>query len=171
MLAVSGTAPFRGENNEKDMTMAVANGPEATEKPASFAFLAGVTKLLTEALGDRLAGPVKDYLDLFGADAVLEIPYGPTAAGDRAEGKAAITAYMEKLRGTVVLEEMTLEALHDAGDTVVLEYRGTVLAVGNNVRFEQRYIAIVGLRDGHIELFREYSNPLLAQRAFAKGAS
>ena len=151
--------------------MTIASHRGGRKNPASFPFLAGVTRLLTAALGDRLVGPVEDYLDLFGEDAVLEIPYGPTTAGDRFEGKAAIAAYMEKLRGIVSLEAMRLEALHDAGATVVLEYRGTVLAVGNDVRFEQRYVATVTMRDGHIDLFREYSNPLLARRAFAKDAS
>ena len=151
--------------------MWAADGSGTGPGSALFPFLGGVTRLLTGALGERLVGPVEDYLDLFSKDAVLEIPYGPTAAGDRAEGKPAIAAYMEKLRGTVSLEEMTLEALHDAGGTVVLEYRGTVLAVRQDVRFEQRYVATIALRDGRIQLFREYSNPLLARRAFAEDAS
>lgn len=151
--------------------MATSDSSGAGADPASFPFLGGVTRLLTEALGERLLGPIVDYLDLFGEHAVLEIPYGPTVTGDRAEGKVAIAAYMEKLRGAVWLEDMTLEALHDTGDIVVLEYHGTVLAVRNDVRFDQRYVATVALRDGRIDLFREYSNPLLAQRAFAKDAS
>ena len=137
----------------------------------TFPFLAGVTRLLTAALGGRLADPVDDYLDLFGADAVLELPYGDSIAGERVEGRSAIAAYMEALRGVVVLEDMTLEASHDAGEVVVLEYRGRVLAVRNDARFEQRYVAVVTLRDGRIARFREYSNPLLARPAFAERAS
>ena len=153
------------------MTMAAADGSGSGRTPTPLLFLGSVTCLLTSTLGDRLKGPVEDYLDLFNEDAVLEIPYGQTSAGERVEGKAAIATYMEKLRGTVSLEAMTLEASHDCGETVVLEYRGTVLAVRNDVRFEQRYIAIVTLRDGRIALFREYSNPVLAQQAFSARAS
>lgn len=134
----------------------------------SFPFLDGNKRLLVEALGDRLAPGVADYLDLFTHDAVLEIPYGRTVEGDRAEGRAAIAAFMEQLRGRVTLESMTLGALHEAADgTVVLEYDGTVRAETAGVRFRQRYIAVVTLRDGRIAAFREYSNPLLVREAFA----
>ncbi len=147
--------------------MTATNDVPALASPAPLPFLGGITRLLTTALGYRLAAGVEDYLDLFSDDAVLEIPYGATVAGQHADGKPAIAAYMEKLRGTVTLEDMTLEASHDAGGTVVLEYRGTVHAERNDTRFEQRYVAVVTLRNGRIALFREYSNPLLAQQAFA----
>lgn len=137
----------------------------------TFPFLGDVTCFLTAALGDRLAGPAEDYLDLFGEDAVLEIPSGQTSISERVEGKAAIGATTEKLRGTVSLEAMTLEALHDGGDAVVLEYRETVLAVRSGVRGERRYIAVVNRREVHIALLREYSNPALARGTFAAGAS
>lgn len=54
----------------------------------TFPFLAANTRLLRTALGDRLAPGVEDYLDLFCDNAVLEIPYKATEAGDRLEGKA-----------------------------------------------------------------------------------
>ena len=144
----------------------------------TFPFLAANKRLLQTALGDWLAPGVEDYLDLFRDDAVLEIPYGATEAGDRVEGKAAISAYMEQLRGKVTLEEMRLTASYvspggegggAAGDTMVLEYAGTVHAEKREVRFRQRYIAVVTVRDGRIALFREYTNPLLARNAFAGG--
>ncbi len=134
----------------------------------TFPFLDGNKRLLVDALGRRLAPGVADYLDLFTDDAVLEIPYGVTAEGDRVEGRAAIAAYMEQLRGHVTLEAMALRALHQATDgTLVLEYDGTVQAEAAGVRFHQRYVAVVALRDGRIAAFREYSNPLLAREAFA----
>ena len=139
-----------------------------TAGPVTFPFLDGNTRLLRSALGERLASGIEDYLDLFRDDAVLEIPYGRTVDGERVEGKQAIAAYMERLRGTVTLDEMVLTAPPiEAGDTVVLEYLGTVHAERNDVRFGQRYVAVVTLIEGRIASFREYSNPLLAQRAFA----
>lgn len=142
-----------------------------------FPFLRSNTDLLKASLGDRLAPGVEDYLDLFRDDAVLELPYGATEAGDRVEGKAAIAAYMERLRGVVTLEDMRLTASYactagtagTAGETAVLEYVGIVHAEGKDVRFRQRYIAVVVVRDGRIALFREYTNPLLAKNAFAGG--
>lgn len=145
---------------------------------STFTFLAANTRLLQTALGHRLAPGVEDYLDLFRDDAVVEFPYKATEAGDRVEGKAAIAAYMEQLRGVVTLENMRLTASYacpaDAGgnaasDTVVLEYAGTVHAEKTGVRFGQLYIAVVTVRDGRIALFREYTNPLLVRNAFTRG--
>ena len=131
----------------------------------SLPFLAGVTTLLTTALGDRLDPGVTDYLDLFTDDAVLEVPYAP-AGPLRLDGRDAIADAMEKLRGVVALEPMTLTGAVAQGDRTVLEYEGRVHVLKTDRRFEQRYIAVIGLREGRIALFREYANPLPQMEAF-----
>ncbi len=134
----------------------------------TYPFLDANTRLMKEALGGRLALGVADYIDLFTEDAVLELPYGSSPAGDRVVGREAIAAYMEKLRGTVTLENQQITATHACDDsTVVIEYDGIVLAERTGRRAQQRYVAVVTLKEGRIALFREYSNPLLVKAAFA----
>ncbi len=129
------------------------------------AFLDGTARMMCAALGDRLAPGVETYLDLFFDDAVAEFPYGRPIDGDRAEGKEAIAAYLEKRRGTAMQEKTTLTAAYGAGDTVVLEYRGAFRAAQHHSHFVQSYIAVVVMREGRIARFREYANPLLMQQA------
>ena len=134
---------------------------------ATFPFLDAVTRLLTSALGHRLAPGVGDYLDLFSEDGVLELPYAPDGVTHIA-GRAAIAAHLERIRGQIVLEDMTLKASYPSeGGRVVLEYDGIVHVLAADRRFPQSYIAVLQVVDGRLRLFREYLNPQAGAKAKA----
>ena len=130
-------------------------------------FLDAVKRLLVDALGDRLSPGVDDYMDLFSDEGVLETPYVPPDAPSRWEGRAAIAAFLDTLRGVVRLADVRLTASYPAADgaTVVLEYEGTVHLERDGTQFGQRYISVVQLAAGRIVLWREYTNPLAAKAA------
>ena len=130
-------------------------------------FLDAVKTLLVDALGDRLSPGVDDYMDLFSDEGVLETPYVPPGASSRWEGRAAIAAFLDTLRGVIRLADVRLTASYPAADgaTVVLEYEGTVHRERDGTQFSQRYISVVQLAAGRIVLWREYANPLAAQAA------
>lgn len=128
-------------------------------------YLDAVKDLLVEALGPRLAPGVRDYLDLFTEDGVLETPYAPEATR-RVVGAADLAEFVESLRGYVVLTEMRLRGNYPTGgDVVVLEYDGQVRQPRAGVSFEQSYVAVIRTRDGRVALFREYSDPQRAATA------
>lgn len=131
----------------------------------SLAFLDGVTDLLRRALGQRLAPGVADYLDLFHEEGVLETPYVPRGSSSRWEGRTAIAAFLETLRGVIRLADFELLGAYPAEDgaTVVLEYEGTVHLEQQGRQFRQRYISVVRTERGRIALWREYTNPLASQ--------
>ncbi len=130
-------------------------------------FLDAVKVLLVDALGDRLAPGVDDYVDLFSDDGVLETPYVSPGAPSRWEGRAAIAAFLGKLRGSIRLADIRLTASYPAADGAahVLEYEGTVHLERDGTQFRQRYISVVRLAAGRIVLWREYTNPLAAEAA------
>ena len=130
-------------------------------------FLDAVKTLLVAALGDRLSPSVDDYMDLFSDEGVLETPYVPPGAPGRWEGRAAIAAFLDTLRGVVRLADVRLTASYPVADgvTVVLEYEGTVHLERDGTQFRQRYISVVQLAAGRIVLWREYTNPLAAKAA------
>lgn len=132
-------------------------------------FLDAVKDLLVAALGPQLAPGVRDYLDLFADDGVLETPYVPPGSTSRLEGKPAITAFLGELRGVIRLADLSLLAAYPAQDgiTTVLEYDGTVHLEKAGTQFRQRYIAVLQLRDGRLALWREYTNPIAAKTATA----
>jgi len=130
-------------------------------------FLDAVKVLLVAALGDRLSPGVDDYMDLFSGEGVLETPYVPPGAPSRWEGRAAIAAFLNTLRGVIRLADVRLIASYPAADgaTVVLEYEGTVHLERDGTQFRQGYISIVQLAAGRVVLWREYTNPLAAKGA------
>lgn len=132
-----------------------------------FPFLQAVTDLMRTALADRLDPAVQDYLDLFTDDGVMETPYVRPGSDGRSEGRSAIAARMEALRGVVRLSDFTLMATYPGADSqvVALEYTGTVHLEQKGVRFRQSYVAVLHLRDGRLALWREYTNPLAAEGA------
>ena len=116
-----------------------------------------VRAMMVETLGDRLLPGVVDYVDLFADDGVLELPFGHRP--QRLEGREAIRTFIDSLAGTVMLGPRTVTAVFDAGDTVVMEYRGPVHNIEQGVTSEQEYISVFQLRDGRITVFREYLDP------------
>lgn len=132
-------------------------------------FLDAVRDLLVAALGPHLAPGVGDYMDLFADDGVLETPYVPPGSTSRLEGKPAIIAFLDKLRGVIRLADFSLLAAYPAQDgiTTVLEYDGTVHLEQAGTQFRQRYIAVLQLNDGRLALWREYTNPIAAKAATA----
>ncbi len=131
-----------------------------------FPYLQAVTDLIRTALADRLDPAVRDYLDLFADDGVMETPYVRPGGSGRSEGRPAIAARMEALRGVVRLSDFALTATYPGADSqVALEYAGTVHLEQKGVRFRQNYVAVLHLRDGRLALWREYTNPLAAEGA------
>lgn len=123
-------------------------------------YLDTVKDLLIQALGERLAPGVPDYLDLFADDAVLETPYGLPDSRTRVVGRTDLAVFVESLRGYVELSDMTLRADYPSADgVVVLEYDGTVRQPERGLTFDQRYIAVIHTRAGRVTVFREYSDP------------
>ncbi len=129
-------------------------------------FLDAVKDLLVGALGGQLSPGVTDYMDLFAEDGVLETPYVPPGSTSRLQGKPAIAAFLDTLRGVIRLADFSLLAAYPAQDGItVLEYEGTVHLEKPGKRFRQRYIAVLRLRGGRLALWREYTNPLAAKTA------
>lgn len=122
-------------------------------------YLGAVTRLLVDALGDRLAPGVRDYLDLFAENGVLETPYEPPQQTRRVAGREELASFVESLRGYVVLSDMRLQECHLSDDGyAVLEYAGTVHQPRRDITFAQDYVAVVRTDRGRLTLFREYSD-------------
>lgn len=138
--------------------------PSARHVAARHSYLDAVTWLLVDALGDRLTPGIEDYLDLFAESGVLETPYAPHDAPRRIAGRINLAAFVESLRGYVVLADMRLRCriLGDDGHAV-LEYDGTVRQPRRSITFAQSYVAVVRTDGGRVTLLREYADPSRAE--------
>ena len=114
--------------------------------------------ILKANIGDRLAPGANSFLDMFAEGGVLECPFAPAGALRRLAGRAAIAAYYEQLTTIQGSDGVVLTANCPAEDQgyALLEYDGTVRNQQTGAAYRQRYLAVVGVRNGRVILFREY---------------
>ena len=129
---------------------------------------AGTPSALFHTLLDRFS--VLDFEGinaLLHDDSVFDFPFrdeNPTL-----EGRAAI---MERLNTSMAVNfahlDFTVKAVHLCQDPnlVIAEYE-SVGKLRSGRTYRNRYVGMVRARDGRIELFREYLNPLAFARATA----
>lgn len=126
----------------------------------------GFADLLKRGLGDLLAPDATDFTTMMAEDGVMEFPYAPPGGVHSLKGRAELGAYLERLGGVIELLSFSEPRVHRTTDpgVVVLEFtaRGRGVKTGNP--YEQAYISVVTVRDGYIERYRDYWNPLVGRQ-------
>ncbi|MFI6128330.1 nuclear transport factor 2 family protein [Micromonospora sp. NPDC051141] len=113
---------------------------------------------------------VETFVGLMAPDGYLEWPFRPPGVPGRVQGRAAIRRHLTETAGSLVtVDEHRDMVLHESTDpeVVVVEYEahGTVVATG--APFTQTVIAVFRVREGRIESYRDYINPLPLMAALA----
>lgn len=112
---------------------------------------------------------IDTWMDIWAEDAVVEFPYSPDPFPRRLEGKDAIYAYYKNVAPAFELREEKPFVTYLSSDPRVGVFE---ISLGFFIRstrkeYNQDYVCIVKVReDGRIVFYREYSDPLRAQRAF-----
>ena len=112
------------------------------------------------------AGAVREWVDLFAPDGVLEFSYPPPGVRARFAGHDALYEHMKTFPDELDLRFSGLTC-HDAvdPDLVIAEFVGDGTAVPTGRTVHQTYLSVVRFRDGRIELFRDFWNPLVVIEA------
>lgn len=121
--------------------------------------------LLRAALGDRLASPEGQGLDLFAEDILFEFPYAFEGIPQRLEGRRAFADHLARVGSLLEFDHFELEAVHPAGDTVVVEFSCRGRGARTGTAYDQAYISVITLQDGKIVRYRDYWNPLVTLSA------
>jgi ketosteroid isomerase-like protein len=121
--------------------------------------------MLRETLGDRLAPGAESFVEMFAEQGVMEFPYALPSA-KRLEGRQALAAHLGYLARLVELIDVSDVSKHQTGDpeVFILEFASSGRAVATGEPFEQRYISVIRVREGHIVHYRDYWNPLAILR-------
>lgn len=102
-------------------------------------------------------------------DGVQEMPHRPSGWPLRVEGRDALIRQYAEWPNTAgrarFTDELVFHPTTDP-DTVVMEYRGVVEVLPTGRTYDQRYVGIITVKDGRIQLFKEYFNPALFAEAF-----
>lgn len=125
--------------------------------------LPNFSALLREALSADLDPAATTFLAMLAPDAVMEFPYAPPGGTRRLESREAVAGYVGGLMGVFTIESMTLSAIHRTAQAgvVIVEFEGRGVGVQDGKSYDQTYISVITLRDGHIAHYRDYWNPLV----------
>lgn len=123
--------------------------------------------MLRRALGQALAPDATSFLDMFAEHGVMEFPFAPPGSTNRLEGRSELAAHLSGLSRLIQIDHVTAPKVHRTTDpnVTVLEFGAVGRGVETGLPYDQTYISVVTLADGHIVHFRDYWNPLVAIQA------
>lgn len=105
--------------------------------------------------------------DFWADDVVVETPFAPPGHPRRFEGRQRFLDATRESRDSlpVRFEAMRDATVHEAGDTLVVEYElaGTVLTTGRQA--SARFLVVARVRDGRVTHWREYPDTLAVAKA------
>jgi len=121
--------------------------------------------MLRETLGERLNPGAGTFVQMFAEDGVMEFPYA-LPSPRRVEGREALAAHLGYLARLVELLSVSDVVKHETADpeVFIVEFASSGRAVATGEPFEQRYISVIRVRDGHIVHYKDYWNPLAILR-------
>jgi ketosteroid isomerase-like protein len=95
---------------------------------------------------------------------VLEFPFAHPGAPQRLEGRAAVREYLRGYTDLVDVREIPERVVHrtEDPDVVVVEFTANGVVVATGKPYSMRYIAVITVRDGEIQRYRDYWSPAAA---------
>ena len=123
--------------------------------------------MLRRVLGHRLRPGAETFPEMFAVDGVLEYPYAPPGLSTPIAGRDAIIANFRRIRKLLRIDGVAdvSEIAASDPDMVVLEFSGRGEGVITKEAYNQRYISVIRMRDGHIVHYKDYWNPIAFLRA------
>jgi uncharacterized protein (TIGR02246 family) len=111
-----------------------------------------------------LSGDTEGFADLFAPDAVMEFCFHgpPGGAPVRLEGREAIREYTRRVTDSPLqITGYEVTELYQAEDpaVVIVEMRSTATLATTGRSVTARSIQVLRIRDGQIELFRDFADP------------
>jgi len=125
--------------------------------------------VLTRRRQLMLNGDADGLADLFALDAVIEFSFhGPPGTPVRLEGREAIREYSRRVMASPLrLEDYEVAELYQTQDPAVviaeMRAKATVTTTGRSITATS--IQILRIREGHIELFRDFADPRILEDA------
>lgn len=128
--------------------------------------LSGFAELLRHGLGDLLTPEATNFVEMMTEDGIVEFPYAPDGAVHSVTGRAELNSYLEHLNGVIELLSFSEPRVHHTTDphVVILEFNAQGRGVKTAALYKQTYISVITVRNGHIEHYRDYWNPLVGQQ-------
>lgn len=132
--------------------------------------LPGFTELLRQGLGDLLAPDTGSFTEMLADDGVIEFPFVPSGLIRLLTDRAELQAHLERLGDALEITSFHNLCVHRTAnpEVVILEYQTEGRGAKTGAPYNQTYISVFTLRDGYIQHFRDYWNPLVALGAMGE---
>lgn len=121
-------------------------------------------ELVEHALDLLLAKDMTAFADLWAVDGVMEFPFAAPDYLSRLDGRAAVQEYLRGYPDILDIREFPETTLHQTQDpeVVIAEFEASGIVVATGEPYRMRYIAVITIRDGEIQRYRDYWSPLAA---------
>ncbi|MEV4579646.1 nuclear transport factor 2 family protein [Nonomuraea jabiensis] len=121
-------------------------------------------ELVEHALDLLLAKDMRAFAGLWAEAGVIEFPFAPPGYPERVEGRTAVQKYLRDYPDLLDVREITEKVVHQSVDSevVIVEFEAAGLVVATGKPYRMRYVAVITVRDGEIQRYRDYWNPMAA---------
>lgn len=110
---------------------------------------------------------LEKLLSLWHADGAQEMPYAPEGVPKCVAGAAQLRSFWSAVFdgvADIAFSSIEVQAM-DNPNGVLSQHQGSV-KLANGVGYDNRYISVFYFRDGKIDIYREYFDPLVVLRAW-----
>jgi ketosteroid isomerase-like protein len=132
--------------------------------------MASFAALLRSALGDNLVATANSFVEMMAEDGVMEFPYISASEPMRLHGREAVRQHLESLAGLIEIDCFHDLIVHPSQTTgvFILQMQCTGTAVATGLPYNQRYISVITIAEGHIVKYLDYWNPLVVAAALGE---
>lgn len=121
-------------------------------------------EVVRRALQLLLAQDMAGFAGLWAEEGVLEFPLAAPGFPTRVQGRAAVAKYLSGYPDILQIKDIPRQRVHQSvdPDVVIVEFEitGTVTATG--APYRMTYIAVITVRNGEIQSYRDYWSPAAA---------
>ncbi|MEE1675781.1 nuclear transport factor 2 family protein [Agarivorans aestuarii] len=120
--------------------------------------------MLKNALGEKLDPSAESFIDMVARDGVMEFPYAPEGAVKKIEGSEALAKYLLSVSEVISIGEISNPTVHHTQDpnVVIIEFECAGRGLKTGRAYNQRYISVITLKNGKIQKYLDYWNPIIA---------
>ncbi|WP_033288482.1 nuclear transport factor 2 family protein [Amycolatopsis jejuensis] len=120
--------------------------------------------MIDRALDLLVQHDMTGFTALFAEDAVLEFPFAAPGQRERVAGRAALAEYLRGYPDLLDVREVVAKTVHETADPEVsiVEFELAGIVVATQRPYRMRYLAVLTVRDGLIQHYRDYWSPLAA---------
>lgn len=123
--------------------------------------------VVDRALELLLAQDMAGFANLWARDGFIEFPFAAQGYPQRVAGREAVADYLRGYPDLLQIRELPTKVVHQSVDpeVVIVEFEAAGVVTATGAPYQMSYVAVITVRDGEIQKYRDYWSPLAAAEA------